>query len=228
MGGILEVAGIKGFLGNLADLYSNSDFEGAIWRGFTKAWWDKFGDQEVGVSDLFELANALDEPLDLGKGSEKAQKTKLGRELVQLRDRQFDNLRIVSAGERQRAKKWRLVSMPAPAEAAAGSEPPARFTSGSPIGSLEKVIENTALFDGSEPGEPISNPYARGEQIFPYINKKYIPKENGECQTGSPGSPTDGFSLENKAEFESEPLSEPMPGGSPGSPAELDLLEGSL
>ncbi|MBI4248567.1 MAG: hypothetical protein HY611_03605 [Elusimicrobia bacterium] len=232
MGGILEVAGIKGFLGNLADLYSNSDFEGAIWRGFAKAWWDKFGDQEVGVSELFELANALDEPLDLGKGSEKAQRTRLGRELVRLRDRQFDNLRIVSAGERQRAKKWRLVSMPAPAEAAAGSEPQARFTLGSPIGSLENTVKNPAQSNGSEPGEPISNPYARGEQIFSHKNKKYIPEGSGQCQTGSPGSPTNGFRLENKAEFEGEPQGEPIPGGSPGSPAEgqaeLDLMEGSL
>ncbi len=232
MGGILEVAGIKGFLGNLADLYSNSDFEGAIWRGFVKVWWEKFGDQEVGVSELFELANALDEPIDLGKGTEKAQKTKLGQELVKLRDRQFESLRIVLVGERQRAKKWRLVAMPSQAEATPVGEPPARFTPGSPIGSPKKVIVNPMLSDDGEPSEPFSNPYARGEEIFPHEKEIYIPGGNGECQTGSPGSLTNGFHLENKSEFQSEPQSEPMPAGSPGSPAEgqaeLDLMEGSL
>jgi len=109
MGGILKFAGFKGFLGNLQQLYEDSDAEGTLWRGFVRVWWDKFAGEPVGVSQLFELVNGLDQPLELGRGSEKSQKTRLGQELVKMRDRQLDGIRIVLAGERQRAKQWKLV-----------------------------------------------------------------------------------------------------------------------
>ncbi len=114
MGSILDIAGFKGFLGNLEEFYEESDAEGSVWRGFVRVWWDKFGKEEVGVSELFEAACGLDEPLDLGKGSEKSQKTRLGQELVKMRDRQFDDLRLVLAGIRQRAKRWKLVQVGEP------------------------------------------------------------------------------------------------------------------
>ena len=66
--------------------------------------------REVGVSELWDLISTLDEPLELGQGNEKSQKTRLGKLLVKMRDRQFDNMRIVQAGERQRAKLWRLLN----------------------------------------------------------------------------------------------------------------------
>jgi len=110
IGGILHVAGIGGFLSNLADLYEVSDTEGSTWRAFVAAWWDRFENREIGVSELWNLISDLDEPLDLGQGNEKSQKTRLGKLLVRMRDRQFDNMRIVQAGERQRAKLWRLLN----------------------------------------------------------------------------------------------------------------------
>ncbi|MFA5975171.1 MAG: hypothetical protein WC859_03290 [Elusimicrobiota bacterium] len=109
MGGILEVSGIHGFLGNLEDFYEASNEEAAVWRGFVQAWLERFGEDEVGVSELFALNSELEEPLDLGKGEEKSRRTKLGKDLVQARDRQYDNLRITLVGERHRAKRWRLI-----------------------------------------------------------------------------------------------------------------------
>ncbi len=111
MGGILQAAGIPGFLANLEEFYENSDAEGAMWRGFVRAWWDKFSGDEIGVSELFDLNNGIEDALDLGKGNEKSQKTRLGQELMKMRDRQFDDCRIVLAGERQRAKQWKLVQV---------------------------------------------------------------------------------------------------------------------
>jgi 5S rRNA maturation endonuclease (ribonuclease M5) len=108
IGGILDVIEIPGFLGNLEEVYEASDAEGSVWRGLTRAWWEAHGDREVGVSELWEIALRLDEPLDLGNGSEKSQKTRFGKELVAARDRQFDGLRIVLAGTYKRAKVWRL------------------------------------------------------------------------------------------------------------------------
>jgi len=137
MGGILGNAGISGFLGNLEQFYADSDAESAAWRVLVKAWWDKFEGAEVGVSELFELASALDDGPELGKGSEKSQKTRLGQELVKMRDRQFGELRIVLAGERQRAKRWKLIYM-----IGQGSEP---VNLSEPNSTLPIVDENNIL-----------------------------------------------------------------------------------
>ena len=59
LGGVLEVAGIEGFLGNLDEMMEASDGEGAVWRSFVSAWWDRFGTAEVGTSDLYETGADL-------------------------------------------------------------------------------------------------------------------------------------------------------------------------
>ena len=52
MGGILENAGIEGFLGNLAEFYEVADVEGACWALFVEKWWEKFDQKAVGVGEL--------------------------------------------------------------------------------------------------------------------------------------------------------------------------------
>jgi len=56
IGGILQVAGVKGFLDNADEFYESSDLEGANLRFFVTAWWEKFQGKSVGVSELFNLA----------------------------------------------------------------------------------------------------------------------------------------------------------------------------
>ncbi|MBI4376731.1 MAG: hypothetical protein HY549_09815 [Elusimicrobia bacterium] len=169
IGGILEVAGIKGFLGNLEQLYEASDAEGALWRGFVQAWWDKFQGEAVGVSQLFEVANALDQPLELGKGTEKSQKTRLGQDLVKMRDRQLDSLRIVLAGERQRAKVWKLVQVGEPAgEPVNVGEPSSPPSVPNDLVSEELPLAHTwpepsPRFTGSPAGKPQSLPVSLAE-----------------------------------------------------------------
>lgn len=113
IGGILDVAGVDGFLGNLDELMAASDAEGAMWRGLVSAWWDRYGTAEVGVSDLYEVALACDPPLALGSGNDRSQRTRLGKALGRLRDRMFAlaelSVRVVTAGTAQRAQRWRLV-----------------------------------------------------------------------------------------------------------------------
>src|SRR5206468_1973655 len=55
IGGILEVAGIAGFLGNLSEFYDAADVEGAEVRGFLAAWWEKHRNTEVTSAQLFEV-----------------------------------------------------------------------------------------------------------------------------------------------------------------------------
>lgn len=112
MGGVLAVAGVGGFLGNLEDFYEASDVEGAAWREFVARWWEVHGEHEVTVSALWPLVAPVEgDPLDLGlgDGKEQAQKTRLGRLIAAARDRQFNGLRITAAGTFRRAVRWRLV-----------------------------------------------------------------------------------------------------------------------
>jgi hypothetical protein len=43
LGGVLEVGGIEGFLGNLDEMMAASDSEGGAWRSLISIWWDRFG-----------------------------------------------------------------------------------------------------------------------------------------------------------------------------------------
>ena len=110
LGGVLEIAGIEGFLGNLDEMLEASDGEGAIWRSFVSAWWDRFGTAEVGTSDLYELALAAEPPLPLGSGNDRAQRTRLGKALSRMRDRIFRvaeiAVQIDSRGPYQGAQRW--------------------------------------------------------------------------------------------------------------------------
>ncbi len=107
-GGILANAGISGFLSNLEEFYEASDLEGAIWRQFVDLWFDKFNEREVGVADLFGLAQNV-EGFDFGKGSERSQRTSFGMALNQQRDRVIGDCRLVQIRTVRRLKQWRLI-----------------------------------------------------------------------------------------------------------------------
>jgi hypothetical protein len=119
VGGILDVAGIGGFLGNLDEFYTASDAEQAAWLAFLGRWWSQFGDQVVGASDLMGIALATEPSLEIGDGNERSQRTKLGLMISKARDRQYRlatgqgplQVRIVFAGEDDHARRWRLLPL---------------------------------------------------------------------------------------------------------------------
>jgi hypothetical protein len=49
--------------------------------------------------------------LPLGRGSDRSLRTRFGLLLTRQRDRQFEGLRIVKAGTKQRAQQWRLLKV---------------------------------------------------------------------------------------------------------------------
>jgi putative DNA primase/helicase len=104
MGGILDTAGIPGFLGNLAGIYEESDSEGAAWRAFVEAWWSRQADRPVRTSELLPEAQEL----DLGTGDENSRRIRLGKHLARMKDRQFSGFTILSAGRRQGSQLWKL------------------------------------------------------------------------------------------------------------------------
>ncbi|MGE0580495.1 hypothetical protein, partial [Reyranella sp.] len=112
MGGVLEVAGIEGFLANLDEMLAAADGEGAVWRSFIGAWWDRFGTAEVGTGDLYEVGLTCEPPLPLGAGGDRSQRTRLGKALVRMRDRVFDidgrKMRVRTSGVSHQARRWQL------------------------------------------------------------------------------------------------------------------------
>ena len=110
MGGVLSVAGIDGFLGNLEHVRKASDSESAAWRGFVSAWWDRFGTAEVITADLFEMA--IVSAIDLGGGLEHSRRIRLGKSLGKMRDRRFNigdrQLQVNCIGTSHQAQRWKL------------------------------------------------------------------------------------------------------------------------
>ena len=81
MGGILDRAGIGGFLGNLEELYDAADIENAICRDLVSKWRKTHGEEKVGVKDLYPIALEV-EGLDLGDAkTDRGQRTALGAKL---------------------------------------------------------------------------------------------------------------------------------------------------
>jgi hypothetical protein len=80
VGGILDVAGIFGFLGNLEAFSGKADEETSSWKLFAAAWWDEHHDAHVTMDELFKLAETM-LPDVLGGGQEKSQRIKLGKAL---------------------------------------------------------------------------------------------------------------------------------------------------
>ncbi|MGF1500476.1 MAG: toprim domain-containing protein, partial [Paracoccaceae bacterium] len=112
LGGVLEVAGIPGFLGNLEEMMAASDSEGAAWNAFIGAWWDRFGTAEVTAAEVYDIALFCDPPPPMSGANEQARKTSFGMSIGRMRDRVFRlgdlRVRLVKAGTYRRAAKWRL------------------------------------------------------------------------------------------------------------------------
>jgi hypothetical protein len=112
LGGILQVAGVAGFLENLDEVIAASDSEGGAWRAFIQIWWDRFGSAEVSVSDLLGLAQSAEASLPISAKNEHGLKVSLGAAFTKLRDRAFrisDRLVHLRQGKAlHKSQRWRL------------------------------------------------------------------------------------------------------------------------
>jgi len=162
MGGILAVAGVTGFLENLGELYEQADAEGTEIRRFLRAWWAKYRDAEVGVSELFELATSDAVALDLPAKTERGQRTQLGQRLRGLRDRLYTlsvdgeevTVCVVGVGKEHQAGRWRLGISSSAASSAQGREKVPRGSPGSPSPGLEAPPTPPEAGERGNVGEP--------------------------------------------------------------------------
>ncbi|MGD0248943.1 MAG: bifunctional DNA primase/polymerase, partial [Candidatus Limnocylindrales bacterium] len=115
IGGILQAAGIEGFLANRDELYRRADAETEEWRAFVAAWWETHSDAPLKASDLFQLARQWDLLSSVfatarDDASERALKKRLGKALGQRRDRRYGDFFIRTLGQdlHQKTALYRL------------------------------------------------------------------------------------------------------------------------
>jgi hypothetical protein len=122
VGGILDFAGIEGFLDNLEQLYEQVDQEEMAWERFLSSWFDTYGNQPKTVADVTAdlkrdgsalravVPSALAEAL-AGKGSFER---KLGRALGKRSDGVFGKHRVERVGTDPdlNVERWRVIDAP--------------------------------------------------------------------------------------------------------------------
>jgi len=115
VGGILQNAGVEGFLGNATELYENLDPDSATWSNLVDGWWQKYRSEPVGVSSLWGLAseNGLLADLVGDAKNEKSEQIRLGKALAQRVDQVYGQVRIVKSGKVNRAAQYKLVQIDA-------------------------------------------------------------------------------------------------------------------
>jgi len=60
VGSILAYAGVTGFLGNLEQLYEESDTESAQWEAFLQAWYDSWGEAWITIAEIITVMDGQD------------------------------------------------------------------------------------------------------------------------------------------------------------------------
>ncbi len=109
MGGVLQVAGIEGFLGNRDEFYRSADTEGERWRALVAAWWEKHRDAAVTARDLYSLLAGSDLFRFRAHG-EAAEVREFGYLLRAQKDRVYGSHLIEEVGtDRRGVRQYRLV-----------------------------------------------------------------------------------------------------------------------
>jgi len=114
LGGILEPAGIVGFLEDRAKSRAALDSDTTAWREFVAAWAETHGVKPQRASDLLPMAEEHLSALFEGVESTRAKETRLGKALVAHRGRVFGEYRIgtseIEDEKRRKKPAWCLTT----------------------------------------------------------------------------------------------------------------------
>ena len=111
-GGLLEVAGINGFLDNLDEFRTEFDSESAEWAGLLTALHAQFGSRPFGAGEALRVYEKGDDFLGLGItvwGTDRGYETRLGHRLWNRRGAVFGGLRLEYAGKEHGGNRYRLI-----------------------------------------------------------------------------------------------------------------------
>lgn len=99
MGGILEVAGVTGFLTGRDRLHAEADKETTEWAALCKAWWSAYESRPITAKDVFEVVKDRGLLLDVWGGrTQQGALQRIGHALGARRDRVFGSYKLIHAG----------------------------------------------------------------------------------------------------------------------------------
>lgn len=125
VGGVLAVAGVPGFLGNLIEMYEAADDEGPQWEAFLLGLLERFGNEPVTVGEICEkiagdsslvelVPDIFESPLDKNGNITTSFKKRLGRAFSSRAGTRFGdaNVRLEKShpDTDKKVLRWRLVS----------------------------------------------------------------------------------------------------------------------
>ena len=106
------------FMGNADNLYDKLDSKRSDYINFFRAWFQRYGDNPVGIKDVFHIATYRDDGsgegiIDhhLGNGGERSRKNNLGKELLKYEDRIMGGLKLLKTGTVARANQFRVIEV---------------------------------------------------------------------------------------------------------------------
>ena len=125
LGGVLEAAGIKGFLENAVERRRISDENSVMWLAVCRKWWKDYRDDTIGVKELFVSVMEDDlMPWLHATTTEQGQRQKLGHALKRVRGRCFGCYRIATVGNDNSGRfRYKLERVSEPPEEGDDDEP---------------------------------------------------------------------------------------------------------
>ncbi len=105
MGGIFDVAGMRGFLADSNEKRQKTDLQSESFRAFVEAWSSAFGCKEIPAKQLLRFADSL----DLGSGEHAK---RLGKLLQTRTDQRFGDWIVKRAKHSSGTQQWRLERVP--------------------------------------------------------------------------------------------------------------------
>ncbi len=116
IGGILEHAGVEGFMTNREEFFESADADLKMWHDFVNAWWERFSDQAVQAKQLNNLCEEQELMMQVRRdGGERSQVTNLGNSLKRARDsvkgkfRVQTDVYVVNSSGTHRNNGYRLI-----------------------------------------------------------------------------------------------------------------------
>lgn len=103
VGGILECAGIEGFMENRERLHRSANREVEEWKALVEKWWDRHGRAPVYTKQIRQLCEDENLLLEVrGDGGKRSQSIKLGKAVNKNAERVFGDYRIISTSDSHR------------------------------------------------------------------------------------------------------------------------------
>ncbi len=174
VGGILDNAGVPGFLDNLVEWRSETDYEASYWTDHFSWLAEKFGSEEFTVSEVVAMmrrSNHVEHPPRLENHTVTGYTRQLGQSYGRVKNRTYAGLQLVAvtryAGH---ANRWQIVDRREGTESNAGQHTP----SPAPVPTTDSDDSSPATPGMSATSARSGSTYSRKETSVPYVREAHV------------------------------------------------------